>query len=127
MTLQHSFDMICQPLTKKGDWQTGTLKLAGDRKARLVIANTGGGYSTALRVYDEMGKVLENPILTFDVLRGKLGGVRVDTEDNDTLYLFHAAYAHHNDDALEVPERSTQQEIDTLANIIDGAYGGQNE
>ena len=128
MILRYSFIKICQSLTEKGDWQTGNLKLAGDRKARLIVANTGGGHSTALRVYErkvlpatqgnrtahKMDQVLENPILTFDVLREQLGGVRVDTEDSstadkDTLYLFHA---HRNSDA------SVQQEIEILTLLM---------
>lgn len=111
MILSYSHTKICQPLTKRGDWQTGNLRLAGDRKARFLIANTGGGHSTALRVYDRMDEVVESPILTFTVIEERLKGMRVETEDKDTLYLFHS---HKNSDALP------QQEIDILGDIVEG-------
>ena len=88
MTLQHSLKETCQSLKKKGDWFNGSINLAGDRIARLVVANMGDGYITALRVYDKHGETISNPVMTFDVLREKLGGVRIDSDDIDTLYLY---------------------------------------
>lgn len=100
--LQFSLIEICQSLTNEGDWQTAKLQLAGNRFARLFIANTGNAYSIALRVYDDENKVIENPIMTFDVLREKLDGERIDSIDKDTLYIV----KRHNRDCLVYEEKA---------------------
>lgn len=109
--LQFSLIEICQSLQNEGDWQTAKLQLYGDRVARIMIANTGNAYSIALRVYDKNDKVIENPILTFDVLREKLDGERVDSIDKDTLYIV----KRHNRDCLAYEEKA---KLDTMIDDI---------
>ena len=104
---QHSLDKICQSLVNEGDWQTAHLKLNGNRLARLIIANTGNAYSMAIRVYDKHVQVIENPTLTFDVLREELDGERVNSIDKDTLYLV----KKHNKDCLAYEEKSKLDDI----------------
>lgn len=117
MALQYSLYKICQSLKNEGEHYTGTLNLNADRMARLFIANTGNAHSMAIRVYDKHGKVIENPILTFDVLREKLDGERVDSLDKDTLYLV----KKHNRDCVPYEEKAK------LDAIIDGIMDKERE
>ncbi len=111
--LQFSLIELCQSLTSEGDWQTAKLQLAGNRFARLIIANTGNAYSIALRAYDKDDKVIEHPILTFDVLREKLCAERVESIDKDTLYLV----IKNNRDCLSYEEKAKLEDlIDDIIN-----------
>jgi len=102
VVLKYSLDKICQSLTNEGDWQTANIQLNSNRFARLFIANTGNAHTIALRVYDKNNKVIENPILTLDVLREKLDGERIESIDKDTLYLV----KKNNSDCLAYEEKA---------------------
>ncbi len=119
--LPFSLIEICQSLTNEGEWQTAKLQLAGNRFARLFIANTGNAHSIALRVYDKDNKVIENPILTFDVLHEQIGGERIDSIDKDTLYLV----KKHNRDCLAYEEKANLD--DMIYGIIDNTQKQKGE
>lgn len=104
---QYSLYKICQSLKNEGDWQTAHLKLNSNRLARFIIANTGNAHSIAIRIYDDKNEVIENPIMTFDVLREKLDGERVDSIDKDTLYLV----KQHNRDCVPYEEKAKLEVI----------------
>ncbi|KKN58776.1 hypothetical protein LCGC14_0548710 [marine sediment metagenome] len=119
--LPFSLIEICQSLTNEGEWQTAKLQLAGNRFARLFIANTGNAYSMAIRVYDKNDKVIENPILTLDVLREKLDGERIESLDKDTLYIV----KRHNRDCLAYEEKAKLD--DMIYDIIDNTQKQKGE
>ena len=119
--LKYSLDKLCQSLTNEGDWQTAHLKLNGNRFARIMIANTGNAHSMAIRVYDKDDKVIENPILTLDVLREKLDGERIESLDKDTLYIV----KRHNRDCLAYEEKAKLD--DMIYDIIDNTQKQKGE